>query len=105
MIYLQGHDRTYTLKPDLSLIAALESEYGSLYQLAEDLLDKSLPLSEMVEIVRALYKHAGCGADDAFLLQQPCAEMLIGFLLDVLGPVERTAVQGKYEGKHEGDRP
>lgn len=89
MITLQGPDKVYTLKPTLALIEALESEYGSLYQLAEDLLEKSLPLSEMVEVVRALYKHAGCTVSGDFLLGQPCAEILISFLLGILGPIER----------------
>jgi hypothetical protein len=92
MISLTGPDRVYTLKPSLQLIAALEGEYGSLYLLAEDLLEKSLPLSEMVEIVKALYRHAGCDdVLDGFLLQQPCTEILITFLLEVLGPIERVA--------------
>ena len=92
MISLTGPDRVYTLNPTLQLISALERDYGSLYLLAEDLLEKSLPLSEMVEIVRVLYRHAGCGAAlDGFLLQQPCTEILITFLLEVLGPIERVA--------------
>ncbi len=94
MISLQGPDRVYALKPSLQLIAALENEYGSLYLLAEDMLEKTLPLSGMVDIVKALYRFAGCGADiDDFLLQQPCTEILITFLLEVLGPVERVATQ------------
>jgi hypothetical protein len=93
MIALTGPDKNYTLTPSLELIAALEGEYGSLYLLADDLLEKSLPLSEMVEIVKALYRHAGCtGEIDGFLLQQPCTEILISFLLEVLGPIERVAV-------------
>ena len=92
MITLQGPDKTYTLKTSLKLIAAVEEGYGSLYALAEDLLEKTLPLSEMVEIVKTLYRHAGCEtARDDFLLQQPCTEILITFLLDILGPIERVA--------------
>ena len=92
MMILQGPDNTYTLDVSLKLIAELEAGYGSLYTLAEDLLGKTLPLSEMVEIVKSLYRHAGCDnvADD-FLLQQPCTEILITFLLDTLGPIERVA--------------
>jgi len=92
MISLQGPDKVYALKPSLELIAALESEHGSLYLLADELLDKTLPLSEMVEVVQTLYRHAGCDAAlDEFLLQQPCTEILINFLLEVLGPIERAA--------------
>jgi hypothetical protein len=89
---LQGPDKTYPLKISLKLIAEVEADHGSLYVLAEDLLGKTLPLSEMVEIVKMLYGHAGCTAvPDDFLLQQPCTEILITFLLDVLGPIERVA--------------
>jgi hypothetical protein len=89
---LQGPDKAYTLKTSLKLIAEVEAGYGSLYALAEDLLEKTLPLSEMVEIVKTLYRHAGCAAADDFLLRQPCTEILITFLLDVIGPVERVCV-------------
>jgi hypothetical protein len=92
MISLTGPDKVYALHTSLPLIVALENEYGSLYLLAEDLLEKSLPLSEMVEIVKVLYRHAGCDDEiDRFLLQQPCTEILINFLLEVLGPIERVA--------------
>ena len=91
MISLPGPDRVFTFKPSLQLISDLESVHGSLYELAEDLLEKTLPLSEMVEVVKTLYRHAGCdGEIDDFLLQQPCTEMLITFLLEVLGPVEKV---------------
>jgi len=91
MITLQGPDKTYTLKTSLKLIAAVEADYGSLYALAEDLLEKTLPLSEMVEIVKVLYRHAGCAKSlDEFLLQQPCTEILINFLMKAIGPVERV---------------
>lgn len=91
MITLQGPDKTYNLKTSLNLIAAVEADYGSLYALAEDLLEKTLPLSEMVEIVKVLYRHAGCVKPlDEFLLQQPCTEILINFLMEVIGPVERV---------------
>lgn len=91
MITLQGPDKAYALKTTLKLVSAVEEGYGSLYALAEDLLEKTLPLSEMVEIVKTLYRHAGCAVPDDFLLQQPCTEILITFLLDVLGPIERVA--------------
>jgi hypothetical protein len=92
MMNLQGPDKTYPLKASLKLIAAVEEGYGSLHALAEDLLEKTLPLSEMIEIVKTLYRYAGCmSVDDEFLLQQPCTEILITFLLDVLGPIERAA--------------
>jgi len=91
MMMLQGPDKTFPLKTSLKLIAAVEEGYGSLHALAEDLLEKTLPLSEMVDIVKTLYHHAGAEVTDDFLLQQPCTEILITFLLGVLGPIERVA--------------
>ena len=92
MISLPGPDKVYALKPSLQLIADIESAHGSLYLLADDLLEKTLPLSGMVDVVKRLYRHAGCHAEiDEFLLQQPCADILINFLLDVLGPIEKVA--------------
>jgi hypothetical protein len=49
----------------------------------------------MVDIVKTLYRQAGCEATDDFLLRQPCAEILAGFLLEVLGPIERIAPLNK----------
>ena len=89
---LQGPDGAYPLKTSLKLVAEVEAGCGSLYALAEDLLEKTLPLSEMIEIVKKLYLHAGCEVPDDFLLQQPCTEILITFLLEVLGPIERSAL-------------
>ncbi len=89
MIVLHAPDgKACPLKPDFALIGAIEAEHGSLYALAEDLLDKSLPLTEMVAVVGALYRHAGCDVTVEFLLQRPCADILIRFLLAVLRPIE-----------------
>ncbi len=89
MIVLHAPDgKTCPLQPDFALINAIEAEHGSLYALAEDLLEKSLPLSEMVAVVEALYKHAGAAVTAEFLLGQPCADILIRFLLSVLKPIE-----------------
>ncbi len=91
MTVLQGTDKNYPLTISLPLITALEEAHGSLYQIAEGLLDKSLPLSAMIDMLKIIYRHAGCEIADEFILQQPCTEILITVLLDILEPVERTA--------------
>lgn len=100
MIILPGPDKNYTPEINLKLVTALEGVHGSLYQVAETLLDKSLPLSEMVDILRVLYRHAGCEMEDAalgdYILRQPCTELLITALLDILGPVERSGPSAEF---------
>jgi hypothetical protein len=94
-VILHGPDKTHELAFTLKLVEALESAHGSLYEVAEGLLDKSLPLSEMVDILKTLYRHAGCETEDEalgdFLLSQPCTEILITMLLEILEPVERAS--------------
>lgn len=91
MMTLHGPTATHQLIPDFALVAALEAEHGSLYEMASDLFDKTLPLSEMIEVVGKLFRHAGARVTPDFLLGQPCAEILIQFLLAVLEPVEKSA--------------
>jgi hypothetical protein len=92
MIDLKGPDGAHAWKPNLRHIAAIEQDYGSLYLLAEHLLDQSLSLSAIVGVVKLLYRQAGCTAEDslldAFLLRQPCTSLLVRALLEVLKPIE-----------------
>ena len=94
MIVLPGSDQSsYSLKITLSLISKMEKAYGSLYQIAESLLDKSLLLSTMIGILKMFYRHAGCKVPEAelddFFLRQPCTELLTSVLLDILEPIDR----------------
>ena len=94
MIVLSGSDQaSYQLKITLSLISEMEEAYGSLYKIAESLLDKSLPLSSMIGILKMLYRYAGCKIPEAelddFFLRQPCTELLTSVLLDILEPIDR----------------
>lgn len=89
---LKGPDKDYALDITLALIAAIEADYVSLYRLADELLDKTLPVTEMLAVLTMLYRHAGCEAGDdalgAFLLTRASAAMLEDFLVAVLGPLE-----------------
>lgn len=94
MIVLPGFDKSsYPLKITLSFISETEEAYGSLYKIAESLLDKSLPLSTMIGILKIIYRHAGCKVPEAeldpFFLRQPCTELLTSVLLDILEPIDR----------------
>lgn len=94
MTVLPGYDQpSYPLRITLSLIAEMEGTYGSIYQMAENLLDKSLPLSTIIGVLKMLYRHAGCGISedvlDDFLLRQPCTELLTSVLLTILEPIEQ----------------
>lgn len=94
MTILPEPEGSYTLKISLALIAAIENNHGSIYQLAEKLLDKSLGLAVIISVLKSVYRAAGRDVAEEFLLQQPCAELLTSVLLDILGPVERLgAVQ------------
>jgi len=93
MTILPGTGQSYPLKISLQLIAEIEGGYGSLYQLAENLLDESLPFSTVAGILKTLYRHAGCKmteeALDDFILRQPGAELLTAVLLEILEPIDR----------------
>lgn len=93
MFVLPGFDKVYPVKISLQLIEKIESAHGSLYQVAEDMLEQSLPMSKMVEFLKIIYRHAGCDipeeALEEFLLKQPCPELLIALLLSILDPVDK----------------
>jgi hypothetical protein len=93
MTVLPGAGQPYPLKVSLQLIDDIEKNHGSLYQIAAGLLDKSLPLSALVTILKTFYRHAGCKLEEAvlddFLLGQPCTDMLASVLLDIFGPIDR----------------
>lgn len=83
------HDKSYQLHINLILIEKIESVHGSLYQIAEELLEHRLPLTKIVSILKVIYQHALCNVDEDDLLKQPCAEILLSFLTEVLGAVDR----------------
>jgi hypothetical protein len=92
MTVLQGPDRDYPVKITLGLVADLEKKYGSLYQIAEGLIAKNMPLSTIADMLKTVYRAAGCDTEektlDAFLVRQPCADIFAAFLLDILSPLE-----------------
>jgi hypothetical protein len=90
---LPGPDSVYELKITLPLIAAVEKEQGGLYLMAEKLLEGALPLSQTIGALKIIYRHADCKEAeeilDAYLLQQPCSDLLAEVLVEILEPMEK----------------
>lgn len=89
MIFLPTSNQAYPLKISLQFISEIENAYGSIYRLAEGLVDRSLSLTVIVGILKLAYRHAGCEITEEVILRQPCTELLTSILLDILGPVDR----------------
>lgn len=93
MIVLPGLDQSYPLKISLQLITDLERVHGSIYGIAEKLLEETLTLSAMMGILKTLYRHAGCESTEEALeeivLRETNGELLATVLLDILAPIER----------------
>ncbi len=63
----------------LDMIKEIENEYGSLYQIAEDLLNKTLPHS----VIEDILKFIGCNDNEI-----SSEEVLTNVLLDTLEPID-----------------
>ncbi|MBI1215687.1 MAG: hypothetical protein GC185_07705 [Alphaproteobacteria bacterium] len=89
---LPGPDKPYALPLNLALVEALEEAGGGLMQLAERLLRKELPVSDMLRVLRAAYRFSGCtledGALETFILQNAPPLLLAEILLCVLTPLQ-----------------
>jgi|GEM_PF-1596676 len=94
---------TLAFAPTLQLVERLEAENGSLLKLADDLVQKSLPLSKVLDILCLVYSHAGCGLESEALRlflwrgmgQSPVA-LLSDILIDILTPLhDMDAVETK----------
>jgi hypothetical protein len=90
------------LKPNLALVAELERE-ASLLKTAERLLAREMKLCEMLPLLRACYRAAGCAADDAaldeFLLGQSPGALLAEILAAILSPLSRMGALSKGEAE------
>lgn len=89
MIVLPVPDGGCPLKVSLELITELENEYGSLYQVSEDILSQSMSVSRMAGFLKMLYRHAGCDVPEEWLLKQSSTDLLVTFLLSVLEPIDK----------------
>ena len=80
-------------KITLQLVIDIEKEHGSLYKMAENLVGKTMTLSEIVKVLKIFYRHAGSTETEEqleeFILKLPCDEVLMTVLLDILGGLDR----------------
>ena len=80
------------LRLTLGLVEDLEKTGGSLFKTADMLLQKELPLGDIVRLVKAAYRHAGCKTEDTaldeFILQHSPALVLTEILTGLLTPMQ-----------------
>lgn len=96
--------------PTLQLVERLEDRYGSLLKLADDLVQKTLPLSRVLNILCLVYAEAGCKLADETLRPflwrdagpSPVA-LLSDILIDILAPLhDMDAIDAKGGAPGEG---
>lgn len=87
-------DGTLAFLPTLQLVERLEAEYGSLLKLADDLVQKTLPLSKVLDTLVVVYGYAACTLDDETLrlflwrgMKQSPVALLSDILIDILTPL------------------
>lgn len=80
----------------LALVDLMEQKAGSLYALAENLLQGKQPLGDILRLLEAVYRHAGCPLEEpalqAFLMTQQPAGLLIRLLGAVLTPLSSVDI-------------
>lgn len=73
----------------------MEREFGSLFKMAENLVQKTMPLHEVINILQLVYREAGCALPDAQLADYllcrsavPPLSLLSDVLLHILTPLQ-----------------
>jgi|GEM_PF-3785048 len=90
----KGKGHAHTLHPTLALVAELEEAGGSLFLIAEKLVQKTLGLAEIIRLLGIVYQHAKIKMPAEqipdFLLTQsptPPASLLADVLMALLHPL------------------
>jgi hypothetical protein len=100
-IILTGPAQDHKLHLNLQLVKDLEQAGGSLFKTADMLLQRELPLTDVLNLVTVAYRAAGCGEQEeelnAFLLQRAPALILTEILVGLLAPMRQMGVS--LEGK------
>jgi hypothetical protein len=98
-VTLPGMGGNHTLHPTLALVAELEEAGGSLFLIAEGLVQKTLGLADIIRLLGIVYQHAQAKTTAAkmtadqlpdFLLTQspiPPASILADVLMAILRPL------------------
>jgi len=100
-VTLPAPEGNIRLKPNLALVGELERD-ASLLKTAERLLARELKVCEMLPLLRACYRAAGCRAAgealDDFILAQGPGLLLAEVLAAILSPLSRMgAIQAGEE--------
>lgn len=102
-ITLPSPDGNIMLRPNLALVGELERE-ASLLKTAERLLAREMKIGEMLPMLRACYRAAGCVEEDdvldMFLLEHQPSLLLAEVLAAILSPLARMGalLPGEAEG-------
>lgn len=76
-IFLPGMGGNHTLHPTLTLVTELEDAGGSLFLIAESLVQKTLGLADIIRLLGIVYQHA----QTKTMTTKMTAEQLPDFLL------------------------
>lgn len=106
-ITLPAPNGVYPFIPTLSLVEKMEKQSGSLFKLAENLVQKTMPLHDMIALLQLVYREAGCilpaDALADYLLRRapvPPLSLLSDILLQILTPLQAA---GAFEGAEAAD--
>jgi hypothetical protein len=95
-IILTGPEGDHKLHLNLQLVKNLEDADGSLFKTADMLLQKELPLTDVLKLVAVAYRAAGCVMPEeelnVFLLQHTPALILTEILVGLLAPMRQMGV-------------
>lgn len=82
--------------PTLQLVEDIEAQFGSILKLADDLVQKNMPLSRALTVLCAVYSDAGCKTPQDALTQylwrgmgQSPVALLSDILLGILAPLQQ----------------
>jgi len=88
------------LSPTLALVEVMEAEAGSLYALAADVLAARASHGQMLRLLAAVYRHAGCALAPAaledFLMTVNVAKTVTDILAAVLTPLSRMDIAQEF---------
>lgn len=88
------------LTPTLALVEVMEAEAGSLYALAADVLAARAAHGQLLRLLAAVYRHAGCplapAALEDFLMTVNAAKTVTEILAAVLTPLSRMDIAQEF---------
>lgn len=111
-ITLPAPSCVYPFIPTLALVEKMEKETGSLFTLAEKLVQKTIPLHDVIGILQLVYRDAGCVLPDDvlgdYLLRRapvPPLSLLSDILLHILTPLQAAGAFEEAEESNLAGKP